>query len=113
MLRVLLILACAALILLGTVASIVARPGKTTVSPMQYPVPAYVDIIRDFSAPLTVGDGTGKGRNREIGDVHHSNAVRLPLPFDHKMSPVLSGGKNAKNVLDACPCGVGRQAVCA
>ena len=63
---------------------------------MQYPVPAYVDIIRDFSAPLTVGDGTGKGRNREIGDVHHSNAVRLPLPFDHKMSPVLSGGKMQK-----------------
>ena len=54
MLRVLLILACAALILLGTVASIVARPGKTagnitaTVSPMQYPVPAYVDISGIF-----------------------------------------------------------------
>jgi hypothetical protein len=47
--RALLILAFAALILLG---SVVTGPGKTGIAlmadPMQYPVPAYVDISGIF-----------------------------------------------------------------
>jgi hypothetical protein len=52
--RGLAILACAALILLGTVADIVAgprkvaRPAEAMASPIQYPFPRQVDITGAF-----------------------------------------------------------------
>jgi hypothetical protein len=52
--RGVIVLICAVLILLGTVVSILAGPGKavgtiaTATNPIRYPVPIYVDISGIF-----------------------------------------------------------------
>ena len=85
------ILVCTALILIGTVANIVAGPRKAavnigTTSPIHHPAPAQVDITGLFWAVSGSLAAAVPRQNREFGDAHHSAAVRLNLASNHQIA---------------------------
>ena len=103
------VLACGGLVLLGTVANIVAGPRKTVgnIGTGHEPDPTPGSTTRrhfgDFPPALADRGRTGRWlQNREFGDVHHSAAVRLALPSNHQLSLALSGEKKCKKYPQCC-----------